>query len=101
MSVFQHNGPAVEGRMSIDLLPVDKTAVVVINQVKVVALTRVIANAEISDELILGINVLHQEIGREFGTDHYLSLHIDRMDIKHVIGFPVREGQVVEFISGG
>ena len=99
--IFQHDGPSMVGRMACNLPPVDKTAVVIIDQIEVIALAWIVSYAEVPHKIILGIHILHQEIGRELGADHDLSLHVDRVDVEFVVGCPVGEGKVVELISRG
>jgi len=64
MGVFQHKGSSVEVRMSCNLSPVDKTAIVIVDQVEVVALTRIVSYPEVPDEIIFRVDILYQEIGR-------------------------------------
>jgi hypothetical protein len=100
MGVFQHDGFAMIGGVPRDLAPVDETSRIVIYQVKIVPLPRIIPQPEVPDKIILRIYILHKEIGREPGADHDLRPHVDGMDVQVVVGLPLRECDVVEFIAG-
>jgi hypothetical protein len=49
--------------MSFNLPPVNETAVIVINQIKIVALPRIVPQPEVPDEFIFGVNILNKYTG--------------------------------------
>ena len=64
MGIFQHQCPGMEVWMPGNLSAVDKTTIIIIYQVKVVAFTRIVSYPEVTDELVFGVHILYQEISR-------------------------------------
>lgn len=92
MGVLQHDGPGMEVWVPGNFSTVDEAAVIVINQVKVVAFARIIPQTEIADKIIFRVHILYQEIGREPGAEHDLPPQVDGMDVQLVNAFTVRKG---------
>ena len=82
MGVLQHDGLVVERWMSFQPVPVNKTAIIVINQIKIVAFPRIVPQTEVAHEFILSVYILGKYTGRELGANHKLSLHVDCMDVE-------------------
>ncbi len=85
MGVLQHDGPVVERWMSFNLPSVNETTIIVVNQIKIVALPRIVPQPEVPGEFILCVYILDKHTGRELGAKHYQCLHVNRMDIEEVI----------------
>ncbi|MCJ7718125.1 MAG: hypothetical protein MUO54_16610 [Anaerolineales bacterium] len=101
MGVLQHDGLVVERWMSFNLPPVNETTIIVINQIKIVAFPRIVPQPEVPDEFILGIYILDKNTGGELGAKHDQCLHVDRMDVEQVVGFPVRKSNMIKLVTRG